>query len=467
MAASCFSARRALVNFYYHLLLLVSIIGSSNLVLCDNINNKNLGFVRTRGPHFVLNGSPFLFNGFNSYWMMHVASDPSERYKVSEVFREASAAGLTVCRTWAFTDGGDRPLQISPGTYDERVFQGLDFVISEAKKYGIRLILSFVNNFDDFGGKKQYAAWGRNAGGSSQQINNDDDFYTHPLLKDYYKNHIKRVVTRLNTITKIAYRDDPIIMAWELMNEPRCQADYSGKTINFWVQEMASFVKSLDKKHLVEIGMEGFYGDTMPERKQINPGYQVGTDFISNNLVPQVDFATIHAYPDIWLSGKSENEQMGFMDKWMWSHFDDSRRILKKPLIMAEFGKSSKDPGFSLNERDLYMGNVYRDTYRFARLTGGTMSGSLVWQIMAQGMDSYNDGYQIVLSQSPSTAGIISRQSHAMTALSHLLNGPHSIDRVDGADKIARGYHHHRRHTKKHNARHTRPSGHMKDKSAP
>ncbi|PWA74184.1 glycoside hydrolase superfamily [Artemisia annua] len=41
---------------------------------------------------------------------------------------------------------------------------------------------------------------------------------------------------------------------------------------------MASFVKSLDRHHLLEIGMEGFYGDTMPERNRINPGYQVGTD---------------------------------------------------------------------------------------------------------------------------------------------------------------------------------------------
>ena len=61
---------------------------------------------------------------------------------------------------------------------------------------------------------------------------------------------------------------------------------------------MASFVKSLDRKHLLEIGMEGFYGDTMPEKKQFNPGYQVGTDFIRSNLLRDVDFATIHAYPD-------------------------------------------------------------------------------------------------------------------------------------------------------------------------
>ncbi|KAG8378550.1 hypothetical protein BUALT_Bualt08G0148600 [Buddleja alternifolia] len=406
---------------------------------------RNLAFVATRDSHFVLHGSPFLFNGFNSYWMMHVAADPNQRFKVSEVFREASAAGLTVCRTWAFSDGGDRALQISPGTYDE---PGLDFVVSEAKKYGIRLILSFVNNYNDFGGRPQYAQWARNAGA---QINSDDDFYTHPLIRDYYKNHIRRVVTRFNTITRVAYRDEPTIMAWELMNEPRCQADYSGRTVNGWVQEMASFVKSLDHKHLLEIGMEGFYGDTMPQRKQVNPGYQVGTDFISNHLIKEIDFATIHAYPDIWLSGKSENEQMGFMERWMSNHWEDARKVLKKPLIIAEFGKSNKDPGFNLNERDLYMSNVYRDIYRFAR-TGGTMSGSLVWQLMAEGMDGYYDGYEIVLSQSTSTAGIMSRQSHAMNALSHLFNnnGPHAHAHAHGIMMDHTHHDHHATNKPKH-----------------
>ena len=55
--------------------------------------------------------------------MMHVAVEPNERHKISNVFREASAAGLNVCRTWAFSDGGYQPLQISPGVYDEHVFQ--------------------------------------------------------------------------------------------------------------------------------------------------------------------------------------------------------------------------------------------------------------------------------------------------------------------------------------------------------
>lgn len=61
-------------------------------------------------------------------------------------------------------------------------------MISEAKKYGIKLILSFVNNYDQFGGRKQYVNWARNQG---QSISSDDDFFTNSLVKEYYKNHIK------------------------------------------------------------------------------------------------------------------------------------------------------------------------------------------------------------------------------------------------------------------------------------
>lgn len=65
-----------------------------------------------------------------------------------------------------------------------------------------------------------------------------------------------------------------------------------------WVIEMAAYVKSIDSNHLLEIGLEGFYGE---DKKQINPGYQlIGTDFISNNLVHHVDFATMHLYPEQW-----------------------------------------------------------------------------------------------------------------------------------------------------------------------
>ena len=66
--------------------------------------------------------------------------------------------------------------------------QGLDFVVSEAGKYGIRLILSLVNNWKEFGGKNQYVQWAKERG---QNVKTEDDFFTHPVVKQYYKDHIK------------------------------------------------------------------------------------------------------------------------------------------------------------------------------------------------------------------------------------------------------------------------------------
>ncbi|KAM0940757.1 putative mannan endo-1,4-beta-mannosidase [Dioscorea sansibarensis] len=409
-ACSCFLACIVLCLSF-----LISAQAQARVVVVANGD----GFVKIQRNQFVLNGSPFLFNGFNSYWMMHIGVNPAQRGKVSEVFRDAAASGLSVCRTWAFSDGGYQALQVSPGVYDERVFQSLDFVVSEAKRYGIRLILTMANNFKDFGGKAQYVQWAKDAG---QWVSGEDDFFTNTMVKNYYKNHIKKVLTRYNTITKVVYKDDPTIMAWELINEPRCQVDYSGKTVHAWVEEMAAYTKSIDNKHLLEIGMEGFYGDSMPEKKQYNPGYQVGTDFITSNLLHTIDFATIHAYPDVWLSGKSEADQTAFAQRWMWSHWDDASKILKKPIVIAEFGKSDKDAGYSVTARDKYMSTIYRNIYNFAKSSDGTFGGGLVWQLMAEGMQNYHDGYEIIISEHPSTAGLITRQSHAMASLNRLIN---------------------------------------------
>jgi len=139
------------------------------------------------------------------------------------------------------------------------------------------------------------------------------------------------------------------------------------------------------------------------------------------------------------LSGQSDDAQATFMQRWMTSHWQDSRTILKKPLILAEFGKSSKDPGYNQNARDTFMSLVYRNVYNFAK-AGGTMGGSLVWQLVAQGMDNYDDGYSIILEQNPSTAGLISGQSHAMTTLAHLVNSP-KLGQVHGHHPLGVGHH--------------------------
>jgi mannan endo-1,4-beta-mannosidase len=73
--------------------------------------------------------------------------------------------------------------------------QGLDFAVSEAKKCGMRLILSFVNNWPDFGGRTQYASWAKELAGNANA--DPDDFYTDDTMRAWYRNHVKVCIYKL------------------------------------------------------------------------------------------------------------------------------------------------------------------------------------------------------------------------------------------------------------------------------
>ena len=49
-----------------------------------------------------------------------------------------------------------------------------------------------------------------------------------------------------------------------------------------WIEEMTSHVKSIDGNHFLEAALEGFYGEY---KTKINPGFSVGTNFITNNQI--------------------------------------------------------------------------------------------------------------------------------------------------------------------------------------
>jgi len=104
------------------------------------------------------------------------------------------------------------------------------------------------------------------------------------------------------------------------------------------------------------------------------------------------------------------------VDKWIESHFEDSKKVLGKPIIIGEFGKSSRSAGYSIEERNSYMKKVYGLIYKSSN-SGGVCGGGLFWQLMAPGMGSYRDGNEIVLEESTSTATIIEQQSRQMSTL--------------------------------------------------
>ncbi|KAG7580997.1 Glycoside hydrolase family 5 [Arabidopsis suecica] len=372
------------------------------------------GFVSRNGVQFILNGKPFYANGFNAYWLAYEATDPATRFKITNVFQNATSHGLTIARTWGFRDGAlYRALQTAPGSYDEQTFQGLDFVIAEAKRVGIKLIIPLVNNWDDYGGKKQYVDWARSKG---EKVSSIDDFYRNPLVKQFYKNHVKTMVNRVNTFTKVAYKDEPAIMAWQLMNEPRCGSDRSGKTLMAWINEMALYVKSVDPNHLLSTGHEGFYGDSSPQRKNtLNPvsANRVGADFIANHNIDAIDFASMHCGTDLWLPKLNQNSRLDFIRKWLAGHIEDAQSILKKPLILAEFGLGTDTPGYTLANRDTVFTTTYDIIYASAQ-KGGPAAGALFWELISDGMSNFAGPSSIILSDKSSTVNIISEQSRKL-----------------------------------------------------
>ncbi|KAJ0976501.1 hypothetical protein J5N97_018466 [Dioscorea zingiberensis] len=373
-------------------------------------------FVKVNGTRFVVNGGPFYANGFNAYWLMSKASKPEEMDKVTRVLRQASAYGMTVVRTWAFSDGGYRPLQASPGFYNEETFKGLDFVISEANKYGLRLILSLVNNFKAFGGKSQYVEWAIERG---ENLTSEDDFYTNDLVREFYKNHVKTILLRKNSKTGVIYKDDPTIMAWELMNEGRCKSDLSGRTMQAWIEEMAGHVKAIDGNHLLEVGLEGFFGqDGEVDQLDSIGSMNVGTDFIANNQIQGIDFATIHVYPDQWISRSDDSTQLNFVAEWIYSHAQVADEFLKKPLLVTEFGKASRYSGCNGADTVAFFRKAYSVLYRLVRARS-SCSGGLFWQLLLPEMDNLSDGYQIILTECPRVANIISQHSRLISSLNN------------------------------------------------
>ncbi|GJP44188.1 hypothetical protein CLOM_g3577 [Closterium sp. NIES-68] len=379
-------------------------------------------FVRRVGRQLWLRGKPFYVNGWNTYWLMYIASIPDKKNLVNQALSQGRSMGLTVCRTGAFYDGpGWHALQTSPGVFDENTFKALDYVIYTAKRFGIRLHMVLNGNWDDYGGKNQYVRWSSAAGGNPP--GDDTAFFVDPLCRSYYKNFIKAVITRRNTFTGVLYRDDPTIFGWELINEPRVYADPSGDVLQAWITDMAAYVKSLDSNHLLSIGSEGFYGPSTPDRaKALNAEWwmmNVGTDFVRNNKAPGIDIASVHAYANSRYSVSAWNDKMAYLKNYVKGHLEDGDTSLNMPVLIGEFGPESitKLPDGSMARRNEVYSALYQIVLDSAKKRGSA-AATMFWQLMADDLRSWDDGIAVFASDSAhaKTVSIICSQSKAIAA---------------------------------------------------
>ena len=295
---------------------------------------------------FAVDGKPFCFAGSNNYYPIF-----KPKPVVDDLFDAARALDLKVMRVWGMLDRGSLdgsvPNSDGPGEKEGVYFQywdpaqkkpayndgangleRLDYVLAAAAKNDIKVIVVLINNWRAFGGIDQYLMWyGRNK---------HHEFFTEPELRQAYRDWVKHVITRKNTVNGRLYRDDPTVFAWELANEPRCKGGnafdtatgWDKSTVTGWAGEMSTYIKSLDANHLVSVGDEGFLdggGD--------HGAYKAndGVDHAALTGLPTIDFGTFHLYPEDW----STPEKFG--EHWISDHLKVARE-LGKPTILEEYG---------------------------------------------------------------------------------------------------------------------------------
>lgn len=244
------------------------------------------GFSSVNGLKFVIDGGDKYVAGTNSYWISFLTNNSD----VDKALDTLVTSGLKILRVWGFNDVNETPasgvvyfqkLSSSGSTINTGAdgLERLDYVVSAAEARGIKLIIPFVNYWDDYGGMNAYV---KAFGGSKTT------WFTNSAAQAQYKAYVKAVVSR--------YAKSSAIFAWELANEPRCQG-CDTSVIHDWAADISSYIKSLDSQHLVTLGDEGFglEGDgSYPFQ------YTEGLDFVKNLGISTLDFGTLHMYPGHW-----------------------------------------------------------------------------------------------------------------------------------------------------------------------
>jgi hypothetical protein len=162
------------------------------------------------------------------------------------------------------SDMGDHVYVRGPGEFNEEAFQTLDLAMEIAGQNGVRLIIPLVDGWKWQGGRGEYAAF-RNKP--------PDAFWNDEQVITDFEATIKHVLTRVNSRTGVAYRDDPTILAWETGNEVDCP--------HSWTRRIAAYIKRLDGKHLVIDG--GSWRRIQPESLDD----------------PNIDLLATHHYPNL------------------------------------------------------------------------------------------------------------------------------------------------------------------------
>lgn len=401
---------------------------------CNTQKENNNDYVTVKDGKFFIGDKEYRYVGTNFWYGAILGSEGQggNRERLIKELDDMKEIGIDNVRVLVGGDGRDSipshiapKLQTQPGVYNDTILQGLDYLMAELEKRDMKAVLYFNNAWEWSGGYGAYLDWvgftgdvmsskeeGKTVHFDQTPVPSIDgwweymqyvgNFVMNDSAKALANEHVKNIVSRVNTITGQPYTESTALMSWEIANEPRCFINDSVHKAKFveWIDEVSTIIKDIDKNHLVTTGSEGYHGceDDMEL-------------FNAIHTLPNIDYACIHIWPYNWgwlgeynqnydadKTTKGDDPIVTKVDvacKNTLDYINDAYEYMSKagrPMVLEEFGYPRDGfvftPGSPTTGRDTYYKYVFaiiRDSGKIAGCNFWGWGGSAnvkhtIWQ---------------------------------------------------------------------------------------
>lgn len=347
-------------------------------------------YVTVADGEFRIGDSVYRYVGTNFWYGAILASEGrgGDRERLARELDLLQATGIDNLRVLVGGDGEENQpshimpvLQTAPGVYNDTILDGLDYLMAELEKRGMKAVLYLNNAWEWSGGYGTYLEWA----GAGKQPNPAIDGYPAYMaaMAQFVRNdsakalaisHARNMAGRTNRYTGKPYAESPAIMSWQVANEPRAFADDSVTKAAFadYIIATARAIKETDPNHLVSTGSEGIHGCEY----DMDLWRRIHED-------PAIDYGILHLWPYNW-SWVNERTLTDSVDHayakavaYIRPH-SDAMKAAGKPLVLEEFGYPRDGmlyaPGTPTTGRDRFYARIFE-----LIATSGMINGCNFW----------------------------------------------------------------------------------------
>ncbi|WP_114520432.1 mannanase [Altererythrobacter sp. ZODW24] len=364
-------------------------------------------FIRRDGMQFIRGDDPYRFVGANAWYLAWLGSDTKygDQGRLTRELDRLQSIGVQNIRILAGAEESPVRNSIKPGfetqdgTLNAALLEGLDVVMAELGKRGMTAVLYFTNNWEWSGGMMSRLFW------ETGEVTNMNDpekpwpafpdagsaFYANEAATTRFYDYVRMLVTRRNSVTGTLYSEDPMLMSWQLANEPRPGVSPNVQEAILpdyyrWIDQSAALIRSLDQNHMVSLGMEGTIATN-------------GREDIVRRAHENVDYTTAHIWPLNWgwvdgkdLAGTWEAGSAKVAD-YIASHIRMATEM-GKPLTFEEFGFPRDgelyDPSAATTFRERYYRMIYAAAEQNVK-DGGPVMGTNFWSWNGEARAQHDD----------------------------------------------------------------------------